>query len=99
MMKTMATYKTTEELLDKTDQLCEFIKECIKSKRFDAGDVDAALDNIMTLAINMDRDVDIQFDPYGKSGFVGFSYVEGVDYPNGVKRVISARNTSNEYKR
>jgi hypothetical protein len=80
--------RTTEQLLEKTDNVCAFIKECILSKRFDNSDIDAALDNVLTLVVNMDRDIDIQFG----AGPVGFSYVEGSQYPNGVKRIISVKN-------
>ena len=85
--KVISKQQTTEQLLEKTDKVCDFIKECILSKRFDNSDIDAVLDNVLTLVVNMDRDFDIQFG----AGPVGFSYVEGARYPNGVTRVISTR--------
>lgn len=82
---------TKKQLLEKLDKVDSYIRDTIESNVFATCDVDAFLDNVVTLCMNMDRDCNIVWDPEHPSGYVNRTFLiteRGVDK---LKMVVSRR--------
>jgi hypothetical protein len=83
---------TKKQLLEKLDKVDSYIRDTIESNAFAPVDVDAFLDNVLSLCVNMDRDCNIVWDPEYPSGYMNRSFIitdRGVDK----LKMISSRRT------